>query len=64
VVWIARKVGEDDESYGGVRVAGMGVSRPDDGEGVLGGPGDTPASNRAQLRVAQGKLGAGLDQLP
>jgi hypothetical protein len=42
----------------------VGLKRADGGGGVLGGPDYTPASNRAQLRAYQGKLGAGLDQLP
>jgi hypothetical protein len=42
----------------------MGLRRPNGGGGVLSGPGDTPVSNREQLRADQGKLGAGLDQLP
>jgi hypothetical protein len=42
----------------------MGLRRRDDRGGVLGGLGDTPVSNRARLRAYQGKLGAGLDQLP
>jgi hypothetical protein len=52
------------ESYGRVEVAGMGLRRPDDGGEVLGGSGVTPASNCAQQRASQGKLEAGLDQLP
>jgi hypothetical protein len=41
----------------------MGLRRSDNRGRVLGGPGNTPASNHAQLRVDQGKLGAGLDRL-
>jgi hypothetical protein len=37
------------EHYGKVRIAGKGVRRPDDGGGVLGGSGNTLASNRARL---------------
>jgi hypothetical protein len=47
------------ESYGGVGIAGMGLRRPDGGGGVLGGPGNTPTSNRTLLRAYQGKLRAG-----
>jgi hypothetical protein len=52
------------ESYGWASVAGMGLRQADGGGGVLDGLGNTPASNRAQLRAYQGKLRVGLDQLP
>jgi hypothetical protein len=32
--------------------------------GVLGGPGNTPASNRGQVNARQGKIRAGLGRLP
>jgi hypothetical protein len=47
-----------------VRIAGIGLRRPDGGGGVISGLGDTPASNRVRLGAYQGKLGVGLDQLP
>jgi hypothetical protein len=32
--------------------------------GVLGGPGNTPASNRGQVNARQGKVRVGLGRLP
>jgi hypothetical protein len=32
--------------------------------GVLGGPGNTPASNRGQVNARKGKIRAGLGRLP
>jgi hypothetical protein len=61
---MAREVGDDltsDMARSGCMNGAEAARRR---RGVLGGPGNTPASNRARLRAYQEKIGAGLDQLP
>jgi hypothetical protein len=48
------------EHYGGIEIAGTRVRRPNGGGGVLSGPMNVPANNRARLSARHGKLGAGL----
>jgi hypothetical protein len=52
------------EHFSGIRIAGKGVRQPDGGGEVLGGPGNTPASNRERLFAIQGKIRVGLGRLP
>jgi hypothetical protein len=41
-----------------------GIEAAERRRGVLGGPGNSPASNRGQVNARQGKIRAGLGRLP